>query len=86
MGNSRGDATRSLGLATLEGVNPLFVGNGDYWRLPNSPAIDTGVNTSFFGVVKELVNVARPQDGDGLEAGGSGDGSDYDIGAYEYRR
>ena len=89
-GNSPGNITqpsRYLGLpsSSLVGINPLFVGNGDYRLLPNSPAIDTGVNTSSFGVVKDLVNVARPLDGNGLGAGGSGDGSDYDIGAYEYR-
>ena len=32
------------------------------------------------------VVVLRPLDGDGLGAGTTGDGSDYDIGAYEFAR
>ena len=53
----------------------------------SSPCIDTGLDTSdaaYGSVIDDILGVARPQDGDGLGAGTTGDGSDYDIGAYEY--
>lgn len=70
---------------TDNSVNPLFIGNGNYRLRAGSPAIDTGANTSNFGVIKDMDGITRPQDGDRLGAGSTGDGSDYDIGAYEYR-
>ncbi|ALP52905.1 hypothetical protein Tel_06905 [Candidatus Tenderia electrophaga] len=71
---------------SLIGVDPLFVdvANGDYHVRPGSPAIDTGMDTSGYGVIADYDGVARPQDGDRQGAGATGDGSDYDIGAYEY--
>src|SRR3989338_3748503 len=70
-------------------ADPLFVDplNGDYHLQTGSPAIDTGMNTSspaYGSVVDDIIGTVRPQDGDGLGAGTTGDGSDYDIGAYEY--
>ena len=53
----------------------------------SSPCIDTGLDTSdaaYGSVIDDILGVVRPQDGDGLGAGTTGDGSDYDIGAYEY--
>lgn len=70
---------------TDNNTNPLFVGNGNFRLRAGSPAIDTGANTSSFGVTKDLDGVTRPQDGDGRGAGTTGDGSDYDMGAYEFR-
>ena len=50
------------------------------------PAIDAGSDASAVnGAAADFDGVVRPQDGDGLGAGTTGDGSDYDIGAYEYR-
>ncbi|MCC7210434.1 MAG: hypothetical protein IT451_01150 [Candidatus Brocadia sp.] len=40
--------------------------------------------TSFGSVLDDITGTTRPQDGDGLRAGGTGDGSDYDIGAIEH--
>jgi len=70
-------------------ADPLFVAplNGDYHLQTGSPAIDTGMNTStsnYGSVTDDIEGTGRPQDGDGLGAGTTGDGSDYDIGAYEY--
>ena len=59
----------------------------DYSLQSASPCIDTGQETStpYYGtVIADILDVARPQDGDGIGAGTTGDGSDYDIGAYEY--
>lgn len=69
---------------TDNNIDPMFVGGGDYHLLAGSPAIDTGQDTSNYYVTKDKDGVPRPQDGDGLESVTSGDGSDYDIGAYEY--
>ncbi len=66
-------------------ADPMFVGAGDYRVRAGSPAIDRGKNTASSGVVTDLLGVARPQDGDKLGAGSTGDGSDYDIGAYEFK-
>jgi hypothetical protein len=65
-------------------LDPLFVdaSNGDFHLLPNSPCIDMGGSVNLY---YDLDGNARPLDGDGLGAGTTGDGSDYDIGAYEYR-
>ena len=59
----------------------------DYHLTPGSPCIDAGRNTSaaeYGNVTDDLDGHPRPCDGDGLGAGGTGDGSDYDIGADEY--
>jgi len=51
----------------------------------NSPAIDTGGDPGKIGVtiVDDNTGQSRPLDGDGLGAGTTGDGSDFDIGAFE---
>lgn len=66
-------------------ANPLFVGQNDYHLQAASPAIDRGLNASIYSVIADFEGVSRPQDGDKLGAGSTGDGSDYDIGAYEYK-
>lgn len=70
-------------------TDPLFINpaTGNYALQPGSPAIDTGMDTSgtsFGSVLDDITGTTRPQDGDGLGAGGTGDGSDYDIGAIEH--
>ncbi len=50
-------------------VNPDAL---DFRLLPNSPAINAGMNLSGYGVINDLDGLSRPQ------------GSSYDIGAYEY--
>jgi parallel beta-helix repeat protein len=72
-------------------ADPLFVNQrpafeapttaGDYHITSGSPCIDTGTNT---GLSDDIDGDSRPQDGDGLGAGTTGDGSDYDIGSDEY--
>ncbi len=69
---------------SLVNIDPLFVAPGNYRLQAGSPAIDTGIDTSDNGVVTDFDGISRPQDGDGLGAGSTGDGSDYDIGAFEY--
>lgn len=71
---------------SLEDVDPLFIDAfyGDLHLNPGSPAIDFGIDGSAYGVTDDFDLVARPQDGDGLGAGGTGDGSDYDAGAFEF--
>jgi len=69
--------------------DPLFVdaAAGDYRIVQDSPCVDTGRDSSapeFGHVVDDREGNARGLDGDGLGAGETGDGSDYDIGAYEY--
>ncbi|MDZ4263499.1 MAG: choice-of-anchor Q domain-containing protein, partial [Pseudomonadota bacterium] len=66
-------------------ADPMFVGAGDYRVRAGSPAIDRGKNMASSGVLTDLLGVLRPQDGDKLGAGSTGDGSDYDIGAYEFK-
>ena len=65
-------------------ADPLFVVGGDYRLKAASPAIDSGRDAAADGVTLDRDGKTRPRDGDGLGAGSTGDGSDYDIGAYEY--
>jgi parallel beta-helix repeat protein len=65
-------------------VDPLFSDPlaDDYHLQYGSPCVDTGTaagapSTDFDGEIRGF-------DGDGLGAGGTGDGADYDIGADEY--
>ena len=69
-------------------AHPQFVNadGGDLRLCAGSPCIDTGRDTSGAGygtVIDDIRGVPRPQDGDGQGAGTTGDGSDYDMGAYE---
>lgn len=69
--------------------DPLFVdpANDDFSLQSVSPAVDTGKNTynDIIGYLShDIEGTSRPQDGDGLGAGTTGDGSDFDMGAYEY--
>ncbi len=64
-------------------VNPV---SWNYRVKLGSPAIDTGRSTASSGVANAIDGTPRPQDGDGLGKGSTGDGSDYDIGVYEFRR
>jgi len=68
---------------TSDDVDPMFVNSaeGNYHLSIGSPAIDTGGDS---GLDSDLDGTFRPQDGDGLGAGETGDGSDYDMGAYEF--
>lgn len=95
---SRGPNTITVSYSIVQGgytgtgninADPLFIDplNGDYHLQSGSPAIDTGMNASgaaYGSVVDDIQGTLRPLDGDGLGAGTTGDGSDYDIGAYEY--
>jgi hypothetical protein len=72
-------------------ADPLFVdvANGDYRLQPGSPAIDTGMNPADYSwlrvtVTDDIDDNPRPLDGDGAGAGTTGDGTDFDIGAYEF--
>lgn len=47
----------------------------------SSPCIDTGRTVSL---TADIRGIQRPFDGDGLGADTTGDGSDFDMGAYEY--
>ncbi len=92
-GNSGGNASTGLdirySISEFTGVgnvdaDPLFVdaANGDYQLQAGSAAIDSA--SSANGITDDFDGTSRPQDGDGLGAGTTGDGSDYDMGAYEY--
>ena len=76
------------GDATEEGAvtAPVAYEVWDYHLGPDSPCIDTGrqVDDVFGNVTHDLDGHPRPWDGDGLGAGTTGDGSDYDMGADEY--
>jgi len=64
--------------------NPRFIDpvNGDFHLKDGSPCIDSG--SYIDGLNQDLEGNKRPLDGDRLGSGNTGDGSDYDIGAYEY--
>lgn len=69
-------------------TEPTFVGTGDnpYALQSGSAGIDEGTDTSaavFGSVTTDILGTARGIDGDALGAI-TGDGSDYDVGAYEY--
>jgi len=70
-------------------ADPLFVypNEDDYTLTADSPCIDTGRDTSgaeFGGVTEGIAGNSRGIDGDAQGTGETGDGSDYDMGAYEY--
>jgi len=88
-------STRAYNSITTDDIDPMFVDSdsADYRLTEGSPAIDTAGTfdpiTDYWGnpyedVSHDLEGNVRPQDGDGLGAGGTGDGSDYDMGAYEF--
>ncbi|MBN1517340.1 hypothetical protein JXA32_12325 [Candidatus Sumerlaeota bacterium] len=81
--NWNGGPTEVWGEGNLT-TEPLFVDaeNWDFRLLPGSPGIDMGKQVA--GVTNDILGVLRPFDGDLQGAGGTGDGSDYDIGAYEF--
>ena len=64
-------------------LDPRFVDamNFNFRLLPGSPCIDTGSSATLF---LDFDGNPRPLDGDGQGAGSTGDGSDYDIGAFEF--
>jgi len=66
-------------------VDPLFMdtANCDFRLRSDSPCIDTG-GEHWGEIMDDFLGTLRPVDGDGLGAGTTGDGSDYDIGAFEY--
>lgn len=72
---------------SLVDIDPMLVdpASDNYQLQASSPAIDTGMDVSSFGVVDDFNQVLRPQDGDDLGVGTTGDGSDFDIGAFEYQ-
>jgi hypothetical protein len=70
-------------------ADPLFVdpASNNYKLAAGSPSIDTGLDTSaaqFGGVTSDFEGDARGFDGDGLGAGETGDGSDFDMGYDEF--
>ncbi|MBN1515254.1 right-handed parallel beta-helix repeat-containing protein, partial [Candidatus Sumerlaeota bacterium] len=74
-GSTHGDDTNST--ATPLFSNPWAL---DFRLLPGSPGIDGGTSA---GMTVDFIGNARPQDGEGLGAGSTGDGLDFDIGPYE---
>ncbi|MBN1517428.1 hypothetical protein JXA32_12770 [Candidatus Sumerlaeota bacterium] len=72
----------TLGDDTNSTATPLFADAWalDFRLLPGSPGIDHGTSA---GLTLDFLSNARPQDGDGLGAGSTGDGLDFDIGPYE---
>jgi len=69
--------------------NPLFrnASVGNFRLRPGSPCIDRGRDTAssqFFSVVRDFEGALRGFDGDGLGLS-TADGSDFDIGAFEYQ-
>src|SRR5262249_39588896 len=60
------------------GPDPQFIGPGDYHLKPLSPYIDAGVNS---GLTDDYDGNPRPFDAVQYEE--RGDGSNYDMGAYE---
>jgi hypothetical protein len=77
----------SGGPGNIDVDDPLFVDEGaeNYALMTGSPCIDTGQNTNtmaFGFVAVDIEDDARGFDGDGFGAI-SGDGSEFDMGAYE---
>ncbi len=75
------------GIGNIE-TQPLFVGTGanPYALQAGSPGIDAGRNANvptLGAVTMDILQVHRGVDGDRLGAA-TGDGSEYDMGAYEY--
>jgi len=83
MGERYSYSTKKINSITSDDVDPMFIDStaGNYRLSSGSPAIDTGGDINL---INDLDGNARPLDGDGLGAGETGDGSDYDMGAYEF--
>jgi len=64
--------TNNLSLATTDLGKFANAAGGDYHLLTGSPAINTGINTSAYGVTTDYDGNVRPS------------GGTYDIGAYEF--
>ena len=58
--------------------DPKFVGSGDFHLLGDSPCIDSGGEVSIF---EDIEGNPRPMD---ASSSSQGDGSDFDMGSYEY--
>ena len=67
----------------MDNTPPTFVdaASGDYYLQPGSSGIDTGTNSG--APADDIVGTSRGLDGDNSGAG-TGDSSDYDMGAYEH--
>ena len=81
----------SLVQSDTEGAidDPGFVdaANRDFRLRSDSPCIDAGSDPRSLGISTlnwDLDGLWRPRDGDGFGSGSAGDGSHYDIGAYEF--
>ncbi len=71
-------------------ADPLFrdPANGDYRLRQLSPCLDAGrdMRDARYGDTDlDFVGASRGMDGDGQGPGGTGDGSDYDMGAFEWQ-
>jgi len=85
---------RKYSSMTYDTVDPMFMDPdaGNYRLVAGSPAIDTGANFGSptdssgnpYDISVDLDGNSRPMDGDGLGVGSTGDGSDYDMGAFEF--
>jgi len=64
--------SNNLSLATTDLAKFVNAAGGDYHLLSGSPAINTGMNTSAYGVTTDMDGNARPS------------GGTFDIGAYEF--
>jgi Secretion system C-terminal sorting domain len=62
----------NLFVPTLDVVKFADPANNNFHLLSNSPAVDSGMNTSPYGVVNDIEGTPRPY------------GTAYDIGAYEF--
>ncbi len=66
------DTANNLYFKTIDQAKFVNPGALDFTLLTNSPAINTGVDLSSYGVISDIDGLSRPQ------------GTAYDVGAYEY--
>ena len=80
---ARADVLHATYRVSLIGL-PIGAVNLNADLSPTSYSIQGDAKLTGLAITDDIVGTKRPQHGSGKDAGKTGDGSDWDIGAYEY--